>query len=329
MTFLRAIFSPKSECIKRAPHMETLDGSTMGTRYGVKFVTDGHHDLPTLRRQIQAAVDSVDSQMSTWKPQSDLSQFNDSAPDSWFPVSADLAFVVTRGLDISSMTDGAFDMSVGSIVNDWGFGPGGCGNAVPKPNENAPPASFKDIKAQLSPPALFKSKPAYLDLSGIAKGFGVDAVAEALNRHGISNYIIEIDGEVRASGSKPDGTKWVVGLQRPDTSEHGVLRVMALGTVALATSGDYRRFFEKDGIRYSHTIDPRTRRPTTSPVASVTVADTSCARADALATALLVMGPEEGPVFASLNHISALFLVREGDTLVARRTHRFDELWQD
>ena len=327
MTFLRAIFSPKSERIRRPLRMETLSGPTMGTHYGVKFVTDGHHDLPALHRQIQASVDGVDAQMSTWKPRSDLSRFNESAPGDWFPVSADLAFVVALGLGISALTDGAFDMSVGSIVNDWGFGPDGGSNVVPIGDMNATSVTFTDIKAQLHPPALFKSAPAFLDLSGIAKGFGVDAVAETLNRHGISNYVVEIDGEVRASGSKPDGSKWAVGLQRPDLSEPGILRVMALGTVAVATSGDYRRFFHADGVRYSHTIDPRTRRPTTSPVASVTVADTSCARADGLATALLVMGPEDGLAFASRNHISTLFLIRDGNTLVARRTHRFDELW--
>ena len=182
MTFLQAIFRPRR--IQLSQRIETMSGMTMGTRYGVKLVTGGEHDLASLHMEVQAALDAVDGQMSTWKPRSDLSRFNASAPGDWFDVSADLAFVVALGLEISAMTQGAFDMSVGRLVNLWGFGPEGSRSSVPADDISAS-VSFRDIAVRQSPPALRKSVPAYLDLSGIAKGFGVDAVARTLERHGV------------------------------------------------------------------------------------------------------------------------------------------------
>jgi thiamine biosynthesis lipoprotein len=321
MTFWRRIFG--SQRRPRSPlRLETFDGHTMGTRYSVKLVTTASTDVAIIAAHAHEAVDRVDMQMSTWKPQSDLSRFNASEPGDWFPVAADLASVVALGLQISELTDGAFDMCVGDAVNRWGFGPDGAEVNLLAPSPDLP--GFRSLEVRLDPPALRKTAPLYLDLSGIAKGFGVDAIAGVLERHGIAAYIVEIDGELRAKGAKPDGTPWRVGISEPEAGANSVHHILALNTTAMATSGDYRRYFDVAGQRYSHTIDPRTGRPTTSTVASVTVADTDCVRADALATALLVLGPEKGPQLAERLRIDALFLIRTEHGLTERMTRRFD-----
>lgn len=305
----------------RQPRLDTLGGPTMGTRYGAKLVGATASTIALIAADVQAAIEAVDAQMSTWQPHSDLSRFNASAPGDWFPVSPDVARVVAIGLEISVFTHGAFDMCVGTAVNRWGFGPG---NPVTNSvwAEGGTP-TFRSMAVRQDPPALRKSEPLYLDLSGIAKGFGVDAAAMALERHGITSYIVDIDGELRASGTRPDGSPWRVGLERPAAAT-GLQHVMTIATTAVATSGDYRRFFEIDGQRYSHTIDPRTGRPTTSNVASVTVAHPTCVRADAIATGLLVMGGVDGPAFADRHGIDALFLLRTDQGLSERLTGRID-----
>ena len=308
-----------------APRLATFGGETMGTRYRVKVVATGSLGLAAIQAEAQAAVAAVDAQMSTWKPISDLSRFNASEPGDWFAVSPDLAKVVALGLEISALTDGAFDMCVGSAVNHWGFGPDTAPVNVLAPPTDLP--GFRNLQVRLDPPALRKMEPVYLDLSGIAKGFGVDAISGVLERHGVGAYMIEIDGELRARGARPGGTPWRVGISQPEPEATGVHHVLALSTTAMATSGDYRRYFDVAGQRYSHTIDPQTGRPTTSTVASVTVADADCARADALATALLVLGAEKGPEMAQRLKLDALFLIRDGGGLIEKMTGRFDRFF--
>lgn len=298
----------------------------MGTQYRVKAIAGGENDRPRLQRIIQSAIDAVDANMSNWKGQSAISRFNASEPGRWFEVPAALASVVALGLAVGEMTHGAFDISVGDVVNAWGFGPGGR-TMKPPADSVAPSTSFRDIQVMMAGPALRKATPVSLDLSGIAKGYGVDAIADALEGLGVEAYIVEIDGEIRSRGRKPDGAKWSVGLERPEVGVRRVMKVLNLETVSIATSGDYRRFFDDNGTRYSHTIDPVTGRPTKSAVVSVTVADSSCARADALATALLVMGANDGPLFAHQNEISALFLTRAKGQLIECATHGFHRLY--
>ncbi|MDB5586468.1 MAG: thiamine biosynthesis lipoprotein ApbE [Devosia sp.] len=324
MSFWRRLFGSTRRPVA-APRLQTFGGDTMGTRYSVKLVATAGPDLAAIQAEAHAAIDAVDAQMSTWKPQSDLSRFNASEPGDWFAVAPDLAKVVALGLEISALTDGAFDICVGSAVNHWGFGPDAAPVDVLAPPTDLP--GFRSIAVRLDPPALRKSGPVYLDLSGIAKGFGVDAIATVLERHGIAAYMIEIDGELRAKGTRPDGTPWRVGISQPEPGATGVHHVLALPTTALATSGDYRRYFDVAGQRYSHTIDPRTGRPTTSTVASVTVADPDCARADALATALLVLGADKGPAMAQRLKLDALFLIRDEGGLTEKMTGRFDRFF--
>lgn len=293
----------------------------MGTRYTVALVAGA--DLGLLPAAVHAAVDQVDRQMSTWKPDSDLMRFNAAPVGEWVAVPADLAFVVTEGLKIARDSRGAFDMTVGAAVNAWGFGP-----PPADPLAVADPSPGPDrLEARLAPPALRKASAFSLDLSGIAKGFGVDRIAAVLERHGVTDYLVTLDGEIRARGRKPglDGA-WTLALEAPLPGRHEAWDILQPRDIALATSGDYRHFRQTGGETVSHTIDPRSGRPIPLGLTSVTVADASCMRADALATVLMVLGPTEAPAWAEARQIPALLLLRDGDGLREVRTGAFAEL---
>ena len=231
------------------------------------------------------------------KPDSEISRFNQSRSQEWFSVSRDTATVVAASLDVSRQTDGAFDITIGPLVNIWDFGPEERSRGVPSDAEIAAARArvgYQHVEVRVDPPALRKKIPdVYLDLSGIAKGFAVDQVAQLLEQGGIPAYMIEIGGEVRTKGTKSDGQAWRIGIERPVAGERSLQLVLRLGDGSVATSGDYRNFFEWEGQLYSHKIDPRTGRPVRNQVASVSVMDPSAMRADALATGLMVMQPEK------------------------------------
>ncbi|MGR3572533.1 FAD:protein FMN transferase [Brevirhabdus sp.] len=340
-----------------------FDGVTMGTTYQVRVALRADLDEAALSAAIFEAVDAVDRQMSTWKPASDLSRFNAAPVGDWVSVPRDLAHVVGTGLAISKASQGAFDMTVGAAVNAWGFGPvldpvpdagtgartgagtgagtgaemsaappdSRFGAVAPGPQDvpkDAPVGVWRDLEARMDPPALIKRAPMYVDLSGIAKGYGVDRICEVLLDRGLGDFLVSIDGETRACGRKPgvEG-RWRVAIDRPDAAADGdrsaagsaagnavdAWDVLEPEDRALATSGDYRRFFERDGTRYAHTIDPATGQAVQGGAASVTVMMRDCMTADAWATALLVMGPQRGVAIAQARNIAALFLFRERD----------------
>jgi FAD:protein FMN transferase len=291
-----------------------LAGDTMGTRYQVALVvgagmqTEATDDIA---RQVQGAVDMVDAQMSNWKATSALSRFNDAAPGDWIPVPRELVQVVETGQKLARQTRGAFDMTLGRAVAQWGFGPHAQDN--PGARDTAPARGlWQALSVQTAPPALRKDRPLWLDLSGIAKGYGVDCIAAVLETHSIANYFIVIDGEIRLKGRKPglDGA-WAVALEAPirDVREaYDILNPQR--ACALATSGDYRHYRRHDGVIHSHSIDGRSGRPVANDIGSVTVALGSCMMADAWATALLVLGPRDGVAMAQANNIAARFLIR-------------------
>ena len=289
--------------------LHRISGATMGTRFQVTFAA-APMDLTDLGAALFAAVDAVDRQMSTYKPSSDLSRFNGAALDRWVPVPAAVARVVTEGLRISSASQGAFDMTLGGAVNAWGFGPD---PAPVLPDQAQPLGQYATLQVRCDPPALCKSAPFALDLSGIAKGFAVDELVRVLESRAITNYLAEIDGEVRARGRKPGlQGAWSVGLDAPVAGQRAVWDVLLPGDGALATSGDYRHFVVTDGKVRAHSIDGRSGWPVDNDVASVTVRHASCMTADAWATALLVLGQDQGPAVAEAQGIQALFLVRSG-----------------
>ena len=305
-----------------------LGGSTMGTYYQVTARCPAD---PAQR--IEAALTEVNTQMSTYLPDSELSRLNRGPVGEWIAVSPEIAEVVSAATDLGEHSAGAFDITVGPLVDLWGFGAG----SAPGPDTSVPDdAALAQARARVGmahieisrqPPRLRRLAPVSLDLSAIAKGHGVDRVVEQLVALGCSDLLVDIGGEVRALGAAPSGAEWRIGIEVPDPdSQGGVQRVVALGAGALATSGDYRNFFEVDGVRYSHTIDPRTGRPITHGLAAVTVAHASAMWADGWATALNVLGPDAGLRLAREQKLAALFIVRGEDGFQERYTEAFGAL---
>lgn len=286
-----------------------LGGPTMGTRWSV--VIDDPAADPTLQPHFQAAVDEVDAQMSTWKPDSDLMRLNAAPLDTWVTLPDRLMTVLTAGLSVSRQTDGAFEMNVGDAVRAWGFGPDTIDLGAIRAASSTPrvPASTA-LELDRANNRARKSAPLALDLSGIAKGYGVDRLAETAAQAGITQALCAIDGEVRAIGTRRSGRPWAVGIDMPDDQATGQHSTLALEDMAVATSGDYRHFVTVAATRLSHTIDPSRGAPLVAPPASVTVLSRSCMLADAMATALMVMGDGPGSSFAKAHAISALFLRR-------------------
>ncbi len=297
------------------PALWTFSGPTMGTSYTVKVVALDLDDSKKLaiHDAIREAVDGVDQAMSTFKPQSELSRFNSSGLDK-FSVSADLARVVATALEVAEFSGGALDVTVGPLVDAWGFGPDGW---VEMPDETRLDALRESVgwqKLILDQEVRTLQKTTQglrVDLSAIAKGFAVDKVVLGIVELGFEDVMVEIGGEVRTSGLNESGRPWRIGVERPDEEGRVAGLAIEVSDRALATSGDYRNFREVDGQRISHTIDPRTGRPVDHNLASVSVLADSCVDADAWATALNVLGPVDGVTLAQELGLDALFLVRK------------------
>lgn len=286
-----------------------LGGRTMGTTWSVKLVAPPTADPAALTAMVQRALDGVVREMSPWEPDSDLSRYNRAAAGTWTALPPAFAQVLRCALEITEQTDGAFDPTLGSLVDLWGFGP--------RPFSGGPPDAAAIAEAReaagwrrlaLDGDNLFQPGGLRLDLNGIAKGFAVDQVAAALDRAGTRAYLVEVGGELRGTGAKPDGQPWWVELERPPVAKDGLRTLVALHGLSVATSGDYRRFFEHDGRRYAHTLDPATAAPVAHATASVTVLAESGMRADAYATALTVMSPDAALAFATTHGLAALIL---------------------
>jgi thiamine biosynthesis lipoprotein len=309
-----------------------LEGTTMGTTYSVQIVDPPEAvELDALRRRIDAELEQVNAEMSTYRDDSQLSRFNAAATADWFPVSEALAAIVEAALEIGRVSGGALDVTVGPLVNLWGFGPTPSADQVPDDAAIAAARAHTGLDklgVRPAPPALRKDDPALtLDLSAIAKGHGVDRVAELLAREGIENLLVEIGGEVYGRGHNGRGEPWRIAIERPRSEGRSLLRIVPLRDIGMATSGDYRNFFELDGVRYSHTIDPATGHPVRHNLAAVTVLADSAMAADAWATALLVLGPERGPELAAGRGLAALFITRgDDDRLSVQTTPAFDAL---
>lgn len=325
---LAALIAPR-----RAPRLEQITGLAMGTTYTVKYLRPrlGELDRGQLAKAVHACLEAVEARMSTYRPESELSRFNAYPETSPFPASAELLHVFQTALQVAELTDGAFDITVGPVVNAYGFGPDPRRVELPGEEELASlceRVGHRMIHIDLAVGTLTKERPdVCCDLSAIAKGYGVDQVANVLNRHGLSDYLVEIGGEVRARGCNADGVPWRVAIERPQDDARVVHRIVPLSNKSMATSGDYRNFYMRDGRRISHTIDPRTCRPILHNLASVTVAHTWCEKADALATGLMVLGPDDGYDFAEKRKIAALFLVRQTNGTISEKATSAFERW--
>lgn len=295
----------------------SLNGETMGTRYTALFYAAPGLDEAAINGRLLAVVDTVDRQMSTWKADSDLSRLNAAAVGEWVAVPSELLGVLDCALQISRQSGGAFDIGVGDLVDAWGFGPAGAAPAAAQITAlRGRPRVLATAALELDAPQgrVRKLAPVRLDLSGIAKGFGVDELARCLDGLGLTHYLVGIDGEMRGRGAKPGGEPWAVAVEKPLRGVRDVMGVMELSDMAIATSGDYRHFFEAGGQHIAHTMHPASGAPLRNRLAAVTVLAPDCMHADAWATALLVAGESEGPCLARAQGLQALFVVREGET---------------
>lgn len=291
-----------------------LNGPTMDTRWSALFFTAPDFDPAPVQAALQTAVDDVDGQMSTWRPDSDLMRLNAAPVGKWIALPAQLMKVLELGLRIGRASGGAFDIGMGDAVAAWGFGsdpadPGRMRAALHATRIPAHQALELDSVAGRAR----KTAPLSLDLNGVAKGHGADLLAKTLRAFGIPSALVGIDGEIRALGRRPDGEPWAVAVEAPDPNRREPHSILALEDAAVATSGDYRHWVEVQGRRLSHTMDPRRGAPLAAPPASVTVVARTCAEADAWATALMVLGPETGAQLAGRVGLDALFLLRNGD----------------
>ncbi len=299
-----------------------ISGSTMGTTYHISYVPfhpSSKEEQLAVKKEIDKILRHVNHLMSTYQQDSEISQFNRLHSTKPFKVSPEFARVTDLAQSIAQLSGGAFDITVGPAVNLWGFGPR---HRKEIPSEEQLKSlrnvvGFKNVVVNLPQSTLQKKVPGVIiDLSAIAKGYGVDAVAAYLKSIQAKAYIVEIGGEVVTYGKK-FGQKWKLGITRPTDYGGGVEKIVYLSGEAMATSGDYRNFFLYDGKRFSHTIDPRTLRPVTHQLASVSVvSDRGCAYADAMATTLSVLGPRVGLEFAKRHHIAAFFIYRQGERFV-------------
>ncbi len=293
-----------------------LNGPTLGTRWSALFYTPEGFDPMPVQDALQAAVDEVDAQMSTWKPDSDLMRLNTARPKDWVAIPGQLRDVLRIALRIGRASGAAFDIGIGDAVRAWGFGPEAADQHLIRKALDAPRRPAHEVlELDLDGGRARKTAPIVLDLNGIAKGYGVDRLAETLRSFGISSGLVGIDGEMRALGLRPDGQPWTVAVEAPDPDRRTPRSILALQDAAVATSGDYRHWTLVAGRRLSHTMDPRRGAPVMAPPASVTVVARTCAEADAWATALIVLGPQAGAVLAQRLRLEALFLLRDGQSI--------------
>lgn len=304
-----ALITPPARPVGGA--VRAFGGETMGTTWSAKAVLPATVDLAALEAMIQRALDAVVAQMSPWEPLSDLCRYNRAPAGSWIRLPEATLTVLRRAIEVAETSDGAFDPTLGALTDLWGFGPRPFSGAPPEPSAIAAQREAGGWKRlTLDGEALFQPGGLRLDLNGIAKGFGVDQAAAALDRAGVKSYLVEVGGELRGTGAKPDGQPWWVELERPPSANDAEKTLVALHDLAVATSGDYRRFFDHEGRRYAHTLDPATGAPVTHPTVSVTVLAQDCMSADAWATALTVMTPDAALAFAAKRDLAALIVSR-------------------
>ncbi|WP_447730028.1 FAD:protein FMN transferase [Pseudoxanthomonas suwonensis] len=313
-----------------ATGLATLGGETMGTRWSARVAVRPSFDLHALHAIVQGALDEVVAQMSTWEAGSDISRYRRAAAGAWQALPDAFARVLDAALEVAAASGGAFDPTVAPLVELWGFG------ASRHPLQ-VPPAAllaqtraltgWQRVQRRAEGRELLQPGGLALDFSAIAKGFGADLAAERLRDAGIAAALVEVGGEIRAYGRKPDGNAWQVLVEAEPDLETPVAqlppRVLALDDAAVATSGDRWHHFEHDGQRYSHTFDPRTGTPVHQAAAAVTVVAADAMHADAWATALTVMGADEGLRFAEDHGLAARFVGRGTDGAVEAMTLAF------
>ncbi len=306
-------------------------GRTMGTTWQVRLVGGARVARAGITAAIEATLDEVVAQMSTWEPGSALCRFNRAPAQTWHELPPAFFAVLQAGLAVARASDGAFDPAAGALVDAWGFGP--VARAASRPDaatlaQALQRGGWRRLALDDARRAALQPGGLALDLSAIAKGHGVDRVAARLAALGFDSHLVEVGGELRGSGVKPDGQPWWVMLEHPAGDAHPTQTVLALHGLAVASSGDYRRWFEHAGERYSHTIDPRDGLPIRHGVAGVTVVHAECMLADAWSTALGVLGVAAGLALADRLGLAALFVVRRAGGFEEHMSAAFEALQQ-
>lgn len=311
----RVIIPPQlAELPTRLPLGKVLDvsGEAMGTNWTVKWVDEGVVSAESLTSRIEHVIARVVDEMSTWQEDAFISRFNRAPANSDFALPACFAHVLECAMQLAVDTDGAFDPTVGPLVNLWGFGPD---RSITEPPTQMDIAAAQTLcgwrRIVVKDGYICQPGGLYLDFSGIAKGYSIDLIADSLRGQGIRNFLVEVGGELSGSGIKPDGQPWWVALETPESQRQDQQSIVALYGLAVATSGDYRRYFDHQNIRYSHTLDPRTGYPVADAPFVVSVLHSSCMHADALATALTVLGVQAGLEYAAHRNIAAIFTQME------------------
>lgn len=314
-----------------------FSGSIMGTGYTVRLGEDAIDgtavSVNDLAQRVRVALVNVDSLMSTWRAGSEVSQFNARTNDEWVVMKPATALVMQQALLVSEQSNGAFDVTVAPLIDLWGFGAGShtSKGKIPLRKQIAQQMAqvgYQAIERDADTGAFRKRNPlAQVDLSGIAKGFAVDRVSEVLDAAGVSSYLVEIGGELKSRGNRGEDIPWKVAIERPSsTQQRDAIRIVALEDAAIATSGDYRHFFMNAGQRYSHSIDPRSGLPVNHGLASVTVVASDTMNADALSTALMILGPDDAMSFAQGHGLAAHFVLRSGGAMQEVYSAKFESL---
>jgi thiamine biosynthesis lipoprotein len=299
----------------RAPQPVVLEGASMGTRYHITL-TQALPDLTTqeVNAGVSEVLEAVENSMSTWREESEISRFNRTPAGVWLGVSPGFMEVFLLAREVAGGSEGAYDVSVAPLVKLWGFGPGGT-DAIPAQSaiDRAMEAVGEHyVEVDLQGSKLRKQRPLTLDFSSIAKGYAVDQLASWLAQEGGENFMVEVGGEIRVRGRSPRGSHWRIAIERPQPLARDAAAILQISDRAVATSGDYRNFFEVDGVRYSHSIDPRSGRPVRHGLVSVTVVHDTTALADAWATALTVLGRDRALEIALREDLAVYLISRDG-----------------
>ncbi len=312
---------------EQPPRTHSLSGHTMGTLWSVQVVLpSGGTQATDLREDIEAALETVNAQMSTYREDSVITRFNRAEAGDSVVLPAEFADVLTVAMALAEATDGAFDPTVGPLVNLWGFGPDGPRSEAPSEDDIEAARArvgWQQLALDTDTQALTQPGRVYLDLSSIAKGYAVDLIAAVLEQRGISAYLVDIGGDMRMRGRKPDGRRWRIAIERPTPGKQAIHSIIQPGNQAMATSGSYRNFFRDGGREYSHTIDPGSGYPVRQELVSVTVLHDNCMMADGLATAITALGSERGYAFARDQGLAVLLLSRDGESVTERMTPAF------
>lgn len=319
-------------CATQQAKLHHINGNTMGNKYTITLSSNLYSAQKAfaLRNQIESELEKVNSIMSTWRDDSEISQLNVLAANQEMYLSAPLAQIINESLVIEKMTHGAFDITIAPLVKLWGFGPNGIPNNIPE-------ASVIKETKKYTGSALIqlynnrfikKDNRVQLDLSGIAKGYGVDVLAQVLDSHGYHDYLIDIGGEIFVKGNKPDGSPWTIGIEDPRKANKIINTRIKVDGMAVATSGDYRNYFEFEGGRYSHVIDPKTGWASPTNVVSATVIAPQCSTADAFATAAMVMGAKQAIEVATKHNIALMVIEDQFGTVKVHRSPAFEPFTQ-